>query len=291
MDGLCWRRYRAPKSRAFLACGALVLVRLVATGVAAEPIDISDIEGACGSANPYFATAGELGATRALDSPAGEAVVVFRDAPGDGPSGQMMVATQADVGSTYGLAYDVDRRHLYAAAYHKRMVPFGPGGPGAIYRIDLESGAVEDWASLEAGPDRHAFKYRDDEPAEIWTGRTSLADIDLDDDAQSLFVANLYDHRIYRLSVPDGDIVGSFSHGAFGTPWSRSARLFALHYQDGWLYHAVTDVTGASRGTGSGWPIGYVYRSRSDGSEMQEVASFEIAWEIESGQGRSGVVG
>ncbi|MEZ5250872.1 MAG: hypothetical protein R2713_17170 [Ilumatobacteraceae bacterium] len=43
-----------------------------------------------------------------------------------------MLATNAEVGSTFGLEYDRANKVLYTAAYTKVYAGFGPGGPGAV---------------------------------------------------------------------------------------------------------------------------------------------------------------
>src|SRR5690606_33678492 len=46
-----------------------------------------------------------------------------------------------DLGSLYGIGVDPYMRDIYAGAYAKRGSPYGPDGPGAIYRIDVDTAA------------------------------------------------------------------------------------------------------------------------------------------------------
>ncbi len=233
------------------------------------------VTAACGGSNPYLVTtrfSGKLASSQAAREPA---VFAFRDTAADDLAQQIVLATQAQVGAVYGLAYDAGRNQLYAAAYHKRGAPFGPGGPGAIYQIDLSAGAVATWVQLSAGPDRHDRPLGDDRTGALWVGRTGLGDIDLDDDGNVLFVANLHDRHIYRLSVPDAAILGRFPFGALGTSWERDARLFGLAYRDGLLYHGVMDVGTSTQPQGTA-ATGHIYQSLPDGSELREVAVFGI---------------
>ncbi len=64
--------------------------------------------------------------------------VLFRDTPDDGP--HYSLVTLDEIGALWGIGYDPRDDAVYAGAYHKRLVPFGPGGPGAIYRIHLSTG-------------------------------------------------------------------------------------------------------------------------------------------------------
>jgi Mg-chelatase subunit ChlD len=240
--------------------------------------DILRIRGACASDNPFFFTSSFIRATGAgvqtLDEMMGQpALVAFNDTQND-LSQHIVLANQGQVGTIYGLAWDYPRGQLYAAAYHKRVAVFGPGGPGAIYRVNLTTGVRELWANLPAGPDFHDLDQGIDDPAAAWVGKSSLGDIDLSADGRELFVMNLWDRRVYRLSVPDGALLGSFPAGDEEVPWVEDARPFSLGYRDGWLYQGVVDV--AERSGGGGVPVGYVYRSRADGSELEEVARFDF---------------
>ena len=250
-----------------LTGAALLAVRPASPPGAAQAPDLT---AACGSLSPYVAVARFAPAKDEKPDPAAAAVVAVQDTAEDDLSQQRVLATQGQTGAVYGLAYDAPRRQLYAAAYHKRGVPFGPSGPGGIYRIDLAGGAVSPWVSLQAGPDRHDLAESDDEAAVTWVGRSSLGDIDLSPDGSQLFAANLYDGRIHRLRLPDGASLGSFRHGGYGQSWQNKARLFALAVDGDWLYHGVMDMGDQDRPKATA----HVYRSRLDGSQLTELAAF-----------------
>lgn len=261
-----------PSPRRHLLLLSLTSAALLAVRPASPPsaAQAPDLVAACGSLSPHVAVARFAPAKDEKPDPAGPAVVAVQDRLPDDLSQQRVLATQAQVGAVYGLAYDAPRRQLYASAYLKRGVPFGPSGPGGIYRIDLAGGSVSPWATLQAGPDRHDLAQSDDEAAVTWVGRSSLADIDLSPDGSQLFVANLYDGRIHRLRLPDGGTLGSFRHGGYGQSWQSKARLFGLAVDGDWLYHGVMDMGDQDRPKATA----HVYRSRLDGSELSELASF-----------------
>ena len=223
-----------------------------------------DIYGSCLTSNPYFATT----LFRQTD-----AIVAFRDAPRDDYANPeyLRLAELVQVGSVHGLAVDPARSQLYASAMHERGARLGIGGPGGIYRVDLETGETSLFASLDAGTTEDGWAA---------IGKTSLGDIDLDPESQSLFVANLHDRQIYRLSVPDGAVLGSFAHGASSEPWSANARLFGLGVRDGWIYHGVVDSR--QQADLPGTLDGYIYQSRSDGADMSEVARFGLGYDRSS---------
>ncbi len=237
--------------------------------------DVPRIAAACQTDNPYLITACYQTVYQehpTLDWPA---IVIFRDTPDDEPV--FMAAAFSQVGTVWGLAYSESEHAVYAAAFHKRMSDFGPGGPGAIYRVDLSTRQVSELARLDAGPSEHSAFGAGDTLAMNTAFKTSLGDIDLDDDEDELYVANLYDRRIYRLEVPSGRVRGSFAHGAAGEDWALEARPFGLKFHEGRLYHGVVQSAQLSRDPFAMWA--YVYSSAPDGSDMRLVASVQLIYD------------
>ncbi len=247
------------------------------------------IRQSCGGSNPYLATTSFApmldGAGQAYGPAwlAGQpAVVAFNDTAADDRLRHFNVAYQDQVGAVFGMAHDLARDHLYVAAYTKRLAGFGPLGPGGIYRVELGTGMVRPWAQLSAGRDPHDFRPSGsfDQAAAEDVGRVGLGDIEIATAADALYVVNLSDRLIYRLSVPEGRVVGLFPHGAAGQWWAADAQPFGLAYRDGWLYHAVVDTQArhpSRPGTAAHRPLAvYVYRSRPDGAEMAEVARVDL---------------
>jgi len=118
-----------------------------------------------------------------------------------------MVATGKQIGAVYGLAVHRAANKLFSAAFTKRHVGFGPGGPGGIYLTDLPTNTSTLFTTLNAGPDPHSGL-----PAEAGTsnrdagafdavGKTGLGDIEISDDGRMLYVVNLFDRRIYLIPI------------------------------------------------------------------------------------------
>lgn len=237
----------------------------------AQAPSLSEILEACDGPNPYFVVTCLFPGSREF-SIGGETAVVAVNRRGE----KRELVTQHHVGAVYGVAYDTARRHLYTAAVHKWATIFGPGGPGAIYRTDLATGLTEPFAMLDAGPDEHVFTDREpwSDHSKPWVGRTSLGDLEIDEAGARLFVTNLRDRRIHRISLPGGALDGAFDHGASAEPWAANARPFGLGFRDGWLYHGVVDSREDPSLPGS--LAGHVYRSLPDGSEMRRVAVFAL---------------
>ncbi|MFQ5460617.1 MAG: VWA domain-containing protein, partial [Anaerolineae bacterium] len=145
-----------------------------------------------------------------------------------------------------------------------------------IYRIDLNTGAVELWARLDAGPDMHWQGPNRDSAGADWTGRVGLGDLEMAEDGGALLAVNLWDRRVYRLSVPGGQVIDSFPNGGTDTFWANDARPFALGVRGGYLYHGVVDS--AESTFGGSLPTAFVFRSRPDGSDMREVVRIPMSY-------------
>lgn len=236
---------------------------------------LTRIQAACRTYDPYFLSALQWRTDRAGYPPGLPALVAFTFGI-DGQPEQITLAAQDQIGAVYGLAYDVPRGLAYAAAYHKRGAAFGPGGPGAIYVVDLATGRVRVLASLPNGPDRHDLRDDDDAAAMDWVTRAGLGDIDLDDSGGELFASNLADGRIYRLAAADGRVLGSFVNGGAATEWRRNARLFGLAWHEGMLFHGVVDTRELLSQPGA--LKAYVYRSQPDGSQLALHAQVSLGY-------------
>lgn len=266
--------------RAGLALG--VVAMCLAGVVGAEPDAgrpaLEEIEAACDTENPYLVTACYPVPEGGRVSPAIDpgALVVLRDTPTDTQHFRLVPA--GEIGAVWGLAYSRPEHAVYAAAFHKRQVAFGPGGPGAIYRVDLDAGAVTLFATVpDAGIDRHDPQVGGaDNGAVRWVGKTSLGDIDLNDAATELYVTNLFDRRIYRFAVPGGALLGSFAHGAAKEPWAADARPFGLAYHAGRVFHGVVN-SAASTDLGSDLEA-VVYASAPDGQGMVPVTAVDLGY-------------
>ncbi|QQS29850.1 MAG: hypothetical protein IPM47_02515 [Sphingobacteriales bacterium] len=121
------------------------------------------------------------------------------------------------LGTTLGLAYQRSSKNLFVTAYMRRFTGFGPGGPGAIYRVPnphdgLLSGSLfvnlnTLFGSSVAGTDPHNFTTQTsggdviDANAFNQVGRVSFGDLDISDDELSLWAVNLNDRSLYRIPL------------------------------------------------------------------------------------------
>ena len=253
----------------FLSIGVFAMLVYVSSTPAAPP----DFDEECRADWPWLV--GSIYMAQSGDSPRltdeGASLVLFRDTPDDWP--HYSLATMEQTGALWGVGYSREEGAVYASAYHKRYIPFGPSGPGAIYRIDLATGGITTAIIVpDAGRDLHdppgkpLTTLGPDDSAE-WVGKTSLGDLEIAEQASELLVMNLADRRIHRFRLPGGEPLGSFPHGAASEGWATTARPFGLTVIGDELLHGVVN----SNGIGSSF-VATVYRSALDGAGMREVA-------------------
>ncbi|WP_412539197.1 SdrD B-like domain-containing protein [Longispora sp. K20-0274] len=147
-------------------------------------------------ATPGLATAcTRQGAAATRD---GRALVSWAADAGAG-SGIATEATTAQIGATYGLAYQRDRDRLFAGALTKRLTGYGPAGPGGIYAIDRATRSVGTFATVpDAGQAAHdADLDRDSLAITNAVGKEGLGDLDLSADGRTLYAVGLRARTLY----------------------------------------------------------------------------------------------
>lgn len=117
------------------------------------------------------------------------------------------------IGSIYGLAYDDGSasgiRRLFAAAYLKRSVAFGPGNPGGIYEYRFATGT---WSLATTVPNAWSSVGRistdtSDAGMLAQIGKQSLGDMTMAPDGRTLYVMNLSARQIERYDLSGGALV------------------------------------------------------------------------------------
>lgn len=141
------------------------------------------------------------------------AVVSFPYSAGTGPADSSMPnqtnpTTRAlnvpanQVGSVFGLA--ASQTNVYAAAFMKRHVGFGPNGPGALYMMGTTGSTANLFTTLNAGIDPHnTADYSTDNFNTSWdaVGKLGLGGMDISSDGSTLYVMNLFDRKLYAIST------------------------------------------------------------------------------------------
>ncbi|GAA5609525.1 hypothetical protein Spla01_00655 [Streptomyces platensis] len=104
------------------------------------------------------------------------------------------LATQAQVGTTFGLAYDKYRGRLFQSAFARRYTPYGPQGGGAIYTVPVNgSGAPELFARVpDAAVTPHDTTNVIKDPGFTDApGKESIGGLALSEDGSTLYAVNL----------------------------------------------------------------------------------------------------
>src|SRR5262249_14186880 len=165
-----------------------------------------------------------------------------------------ILARANQTGPTWGLAYSRSGSNLYAAAFMKKHSGFGPGGPGAIYKIDRTnpgSPVVTTFVNLDtifgagaAGNDPHNQSDFDrDNGDATWNavGKVSLGGLAISDDETKLYAMNLASRQL--LEIPTGAAPTSANIRTRGVPTNppgctsaNDVRPFAVTYYQGKVY-------------------------------------------------------
>ncbi|MFE9256979.1 collagen binding domain-containing protein [Streptomyces sp. NPDC006879] len=108
-------------------------------------------------------------------------------------------ATFEDIGATYGLAHRRDTDQLFVGALTKRLMPYGPAGPGGIYLVDRETKRTSLFATVpDAGDAVHSVDLtRDTMEINNAVGKEGLGDLDLADDGRTLYAVGLKSKSLY----------------------------------------------------------------------------------------------
>ncbi len=192
--------------------------------------------------------------------------------------GLTTVARHEQVGATWGLAWSRFERRIYAGAFMKRYTGIGPGGTGAIYRIDPLTQTVTLYADLNAifgagtaGANPHNFVDAYDNGNVSWNavGKVGLGGLAISDDGTKLYVVNLANRTLYEIPLGVVPTAGNIRTSAVplnppGCPSADDVRPFALQYYRGQVYVGLTCTAESTTagGTVDGNPaqmMAYVY--------------------------------
>ncbi|WP_424640536.1 SdrD B-like domain-containing protein [Embleya sp. AB8] len=146
------------------------------------------------------------------------------------------LATNAETGTLYGMAWSKPGKRLFSSAMAKRDTTYGPGGAGAIYVTDVAGKSTSLFTSVpDAGASAHGVGTSDDAFLAA-AGRESLGDLKISDDGRDLFVVNLNNRKLYRYdaTLPTAtESVASYAIPDPGCPAPGDWRPFGLGLQDG----------------------------------------------------------
>jgi uncharacterized repeat protein (TIGR01451 family) len=157
------------------------------------------------------------------------------------------ITNYGTIGSVYGISHLSKANVSYAGTYFKRHADIGSSGIGAIYKIDHNAAnAVSTFATLPGNDPRGgaggAYDWNHDTLGYANVAKTSIGDIELSDDENTLFAVNMDDRKLYVLGVDSNGDLSSTSSFNIPNPCSNvlDYRPMGLGYRDGSLYVGVT---------------------------------------------------
>ncbi|MCB0111857.1 MAG: hypothetical protein KDE53_38295, partial [Caldilineaceae bacterium] len=144
--------------------------------------------------------------------------------------GNTSLGTKAQVGTTYGLAYNANNDSLYASAYLKRHAGLGPNGLGAIYEVTDASTASPGTPALlvdlvAAGIDLGQASVPSNAARGLGAptapthdtavypliGKVGLGDIDFSNEDHLLWATNLFEKTLLRIPVDAPTNISEFA--------------------------------------------------------------------------------
>jgi hypothetical protein len=248
------------------------------------------------------------------------------------PPGVISEATSNQIGTTFGLAWDPYRQNLFAASYMRRHAGFGPNGTGAIYKIagpGAGAKVVSVFADLNslfgagtAGVDPHPTTGTNCSGAQIYNpavhaapitaceaswghdtasydkvGKISLGDMDISEDGTYLYVVNMSDKKVYRMSATtppaaaadvtrvDIPLAASGTGGTYKCA-AADSRPMALTIHDGVGYVGVT--CSQESGSGASDSRAYVYQFDPIAMTFTAAPALQFKWDQAWGNYRNG---
>ncbi len=214
----------------------------------------------------------------------------------EGSAAPVSLATPAQVGALWAVAFDRTRQQLYSGAFAKRHVAYGPLGTGGIYRTDWATRQTTPYLSLrelgiETGPDQHEGLTADlrskspDAKLLPEVGKTSLGGMDVSEDGQRLYVMNLHNRTLYAIALPADPSAkptrADVTAYAAPDPGCRGgvARPFAVKAYRGSVYVGVVCDAQTSQSTRDLTATVFVFepaKGNSAGGTFREVLSLPL---------------
>ncbi|MET9146998.1 SdrD B-like domain-containing protein [Streptomyces sp. NPDC057197] len=152
------------------------------------------------------------------------------------------LATQDQVGTTFGLAYDKDRTRLFQSAFARRYTAYGPQGGGAVYTVPVDgSGAPRLFAQVpDAAVTRHDTAHLIKDPGFTDApGKESIGGLALSEDGATLYAVNLRSRSLVSFDATGATAAAPRATVPIPDPGCASPgdwRPFGLQVHDNTLY-------------------------------------------------------
>jgi len=221
-----------------------------------------------------------------------DAFVLFKSSYEGGNPRPTVLATAAEIGGTWGTAYNKASKTIYTSAFLKRHVGFGPLGIGGIYQIDL-SGAepvttpfidvnsiginVGSYPSnSERGLSADINFPNNDTRAFDDVGKAGIGGMCMAADGSKLYIVNITEKQLHSIEINGDDIPTSSDVTSFNLPNPNCSggefRPFAVRMNNDQVY--VGGVCDAEASGNRSDLRAIVYRL--DGNNFTEVLNFSL---------------
>ncbi|HFU74945.1 MAG TPA: hypothetical protein ENK66_01735, partial [Arcobacter sp.] len=134
------------------------------------------------------------------------------------------LAKAEEVGSIWGIAYDVSNKTIYTSALLRRHVELGPEGLGAIYQIninDINNPIINHFVTIhDVGNNLIPFDRNlstnaipSHDPIFEKVARIGLGDIDIDEANQLLYTVNINNNTLIKIDINNPSNQNNYSIG------------------------------------------------------------------------------
>ncbi len=133
------------------------------------------------------------------------------------------MATDAQIGAVWGLAYNIPKHRVYVSAVERRHTGYTNNGPGAIFQIDITdpiNPVVTHFINISnPGADQHQDLATGganlipsrDANSFFNVGKLSIGDIDISNDGNTLWAMNLNTRSLVEIAVPTATEIATYS--------------------------------------------------------------------------------
>ncbi|MGH4028612.1 SpaA isopeptide-forming pilin-related protein [Actinomycetota bacterium Odt1-20B] len=150
------------------------------------------------------------------------------------------LSDKATTGAVYGIGYSKQKKRIFSGAMARRGSAYGPGGQGAIYVTDPESGDTAPFTTVPgAGTTPHQMDTDMDLGFNPAVTKESLGDVEVSEDGKDLYTVNLKDRKLYRYDATQPTAAAPKASYPIPDPGCAAAgdwRPFGLGVQDGVVY-------------------------------------------------------
>ena len=219
----------------------------------------------CTSMNPYIVTPKHWNGSRA-DNSSEQAIVLFDNNLRGVGQAVTTVATYAQVGTTWGIAFRHTDKKLYASALLKRHADISPDGLGAIYEINMANpsspGTPSLWLDINAssfvdasnnpvnigfpadpGIASRELAFKGTPGHDVWAydkvGRQGIGDIEFSENLTQLYVMDLTNRQMLIIDYATKKLVTKVAVPDPGCNQANDRRPWGIKSYNGNVYIGV----------------------------------------------------